>query len=341
MEGRRSPLLGSVFQEKRAAPLSRPNFPGFACTPDAFDLFPNRKSPRRTSQGSPRLSDPTSSSRTVTLDELSRLRSDAFWELHRSVAENGEGLVRRMRDWEDSRSRSEAPFERPHVKDQARRRRRSARLSFAHSEEAAVIPVLEDDDDVEIVYGDASSGLAHPHTRSSSHKKRALSLDTMDVEMSDVELDPPSFATLDDSERCSSPVDVSSGFSTFSSDDEQSPMEGDHDLGISRTPALSHTYTNSTNSSIVSLPLSSAHSLPSSDATASSQSSTAFTFTHNPRPSRQATGVSSSASRSEKAIAALTLAMANGAAGLNDYEPLRAEEGAAALDECQVGELWN
>ncbi|EMD41762.1 hypothetical protein CERSUDRAFT_110336 [Gelatoporia subvermispora B] len=341
MDERRSPVLGSVFQEKRAAPLSRPMLSGFACTPDAFDLFPNRKSPRRASQTSPRLSDPLPSSRTVPLDELTRLRSDAFWELHRSVAENGEGLVRRMRDWEDNRSGSEARSERAHVKDQGRRKRRSARHSFTLSEDSPIIPAIEDEDDVEIVFGDASSGLAYSRNRSPAHKKRAASLGMMDVDMPDVEAYSPSYMSAEDGERCSSPLEVSSGFSTFSSDDEQSPMDGMHDLGASRTPALSHTYTNSTNSSVVSLPLSSAPVAAHSTDLAIQGHNSPFSFAHSSGPSTSSAQVSLSSTRSEKAIAALTLAMANGAAGLNDYAPLHAEQGATALDECQVGEMWH
>ena len=62
-------------------------------------------------------------------------------------------------------------------------------------------------------------------------------------------------------------------------------------------------------------------------------------------PSARSHGVRNSppptASRSEKAIAALTLAMANGAAGISDYEALRMTEGLATLDESHAGELWD
>lgn len=47
-----------------------------------------------------------------------------------------------------------------------------------------------------------------------------------------------------------------------------------------------------------------------------------------------------SASSAEKAIAALTLAMANGAGGLGDYEAVRALN-VSSTDESQVGELWH
>jgi hypothetical protein len=51
--------------------------------------------------------------------------------------------------------------------------------------------------------------------------------------------------------------------------------------------------------------------------------------------------MSPSSSRSEKAIAALSLAMANGAGGLNDYSALRAKEIPPIIEDSQVGELWH
>lgn len=50
--------------------------------------------------------------------------------------------------------------------------------------------------------------------------------------------------------------------------------------------------------------------------------------------------ISTSASGAEKTIAALTLAMANGAGSLGDYEAVRALNVSLA-DESQVGELWH
>ena len=49
----------------------------------------------------------------------------------------------------------------------------------------------------------------------------------------------------------------------------------------------------------------------------------------------------STITRNEKAIAALTLAMANGAAGISDYEALRLQEGLTTLDATHAGELWD
>ena len=109
--------------------------------------------------------------------------------------------------------------------------------------------------------------------------------------------------------------------------------------GIFSTPALSHTYSVSANSSLVSLPLShqpgeSAASMP----IASNSSNTAVPGCKAPLSSPH---LPSTASRSEKAIAALTLAMANGAAGINDYEALRMTEELTTLDESHAGELWS
>lgn len=282
------------------------------------------------------------------------MRSHAFWELQRSVAEGGEGLVRRMRDWENSRSRSSASP--PHLRDRDPQRR-SWRRSMPHGHEnvcasagtdAAAGPSPEnDEDDVEIVSGDIASGSAYFHIRSASHKRRALSTGTMDVDLPvlpEVAVHPSPVTSAEGSEHCSSPIVTSAGASAYSSDDEDLyPLEAPpRHSGALFTPALTHTYTSSTNSSLVSLPLS-RPLFQSNDPPPFT--SAPFTFTMDPRPDSKSLHLPSSASRSEKAIAALTLAMANGAGGLNDYAALRLAEGASAdtpsIDECQVGELWH
>ena len=91
-------------------------------------------------------------------------------------------------------------------------------------------------------------------------------------------------------------------------------------------------YSTSTNSSMISLSLS-----PQGGESASVMSP--LPIPGNTRPSH--VPCNNTASRSEKAIAALTLAMANGAAGINDYEALRLAEGLTALDATHAGELWN
>jgi hypothetical protein len=55
--------------------------------------------------------------------------------------------------------------------------------------------------------------------------------------------------------------------------------------------------------------------------------------------SQEDVSLTSSASRTEKAIAALSLAIANGAAGLGDYDTLR--DIPSVMIDSQVGELWH
>jgi hypothetical protein len=91
---------------------------------------------------------------------------------------------------------------------------------------------------------------------------------------------------------------------------------GDMDLDLPQTtptipPELSHTVASSSTSSLLSL---------------------------SPPPT-----IPSPSSREEKVIAALTLALANGAAGLNDYSAVREALGASALHAdgaAEVGEMW-
>ena len=94
---------------------------------------------------------------------------------------------------------------------------------------------------------------------------------------------------------------------------------GEMDLDLPQTtptipPELSHTVASSSTSSLLSL---------------------------SPPPT-----VSSPSSREEKVIAALTLALANGAAGLNDYSAVREALGAsaphadAAAEVGEIGQMW-
>lgn len=69
---------------------------------------------------------------------------------------------------------------------------------------------------------------------------------------------------------------------------------------------------------------------PSSHSTATSLAS-----------SQETPSLTSSASRTEKAIAALSLAIANGAGGLGDYEAVRELDSSPAALDSQAGELWH
>jgi len=119
--------------------------------------------------------------------------------------------------------------------------------------------------------------------------------------------------------------------SAYNSDDESMDLINDSPLSTSiiasspGAPALSYSFTNSTNSSFVSLP------------------STYLGLHSKSSPPRQhlLSPTSPSSTRSEKAIAALSLAIANGAGGLNDYAALRGMEAPSIIEDSQVGELWH
>jgi hypothetical protein len=147
-------------------------------------------------------------------------------------------------------------------------------------------------------------------------KKRALSAGVMDFES----LNP----STEDSERCSSPVDHwGSTQSTFASDDDND----------SSSAAWGHT--GSTTSFTTSSPMSWSYSSEAPTNPFQTLSSTSTL-------PRKALSLPLSASRSEKALAALTLALANGAGGLNDYEPLLSmQDDSSSLRDYNVGELWD
>jgi len=184
-----------------------------------------------------------------------------------------------------------------------------------------------DEDDVQIFGGTSISPGEATHPR----KKRALSLGPLDAThfLGRVSHDysPPdnacdSSATSDDeSDASGRPVDRTHSRQTSSA----SSKRASDPSAVSNTPALSHTYSTSASSSIVSLPL------PSPlQASADQQNS-----------SPQVAWFSPNASRSDKAIAALTLAMANGVGGINDYQAILALQGHSADESAEVGELWH
>ncbi|KAI0735316.1 hypothetical protein C8Q76DRAFT_791884 [Earliella scabrosa] len=345
------PSSDPILPTEQTPTLGFPSTSRLPCSSAAFQFFP-QKSPRRQSLSGSRSArarlardaSPRDGER-ISPDEARRLRTNALADLHRSVAESSEGLVRRMRDWERSR-RMSARSERqalgsPSALDAPHQLRKPGRrpTSYYGTPQAAamVAEQSEDDEDDLFIVGETCS---LPMARSPAHKKRALSLSMMDVDHPETEALPSPFASLGGSERSSSPIDHSSGPSACSSDDEgQADMDTDlSSSGVFSTPALSHTYSVSTNSSLVSLPL----SLQGGEgATTAIKASTSSTTVHTCYASPSAPYLPSTASRSEKAIAALTLAMANGAAGINDYDALRMTEELTTLDETHAGELWN
>lgn len=289
-------------------------------TSDAFQFFPNRpKVSHRPTRSSQLNNIPISSAgdHTTTPSDMDRLRSDAFYELHRSVTESGEGLVSRMRDWEGSLTALSTSYS-SHARMETPRGRKhySSNAEFNWTSDMTEDLDEEEEDDIQIVSGNISSPGTLAHW-GPPHKKRALSMSIMEVEHASTEDLPSTFVSPESSERCSSPVDPSiSDISTFTSDDDEVSSLGRSFL----TPAL--TSTNSANSSLISLPL------------------PPLSRNHN---QSGAFHIPSTASREEKAIAALTLAMANGAAGLNDYADIRVFEGnqSSTIDESLIGEMWH
>ncbi|KAH9857907.1 hypothetical protein C2E23DRAFT_719342 [Lenzites betulinus] len=307
-------------------------------TSAAFQLFPQKKARRLQHTGRSRFTQDASPREAgrISPDEARRMRADALGELHRSVAENGEGLVRKMRDWESTRSRSVRPAADAHQPKRSWRRLTSC---YGTPLAPAAVPEQVDDDEDDIfIVGEASS---IPIAGSPARKKRALSTGSMDIDLLAAEEHPSPFAGLSNGDRSSSPIARSSGTSAYSSDDEgHADMDVELESSASgpfSTPALSHTYSTSTNSSVVSLPLS-AHPSEGNPGVHGALSSATIPSTERASP---ALCGSPPTTRSEKAVAALALAMANGAAGISDYDALRAAEGLTTLDGSHAGELWS
>lgn len=307
-----------TFASSLTAPL--------ASTSAAFQFFPQKKARRSrfSREPSPR------EARRISPDEARRMRADALGELHRSVLESGEGLVRKMRDWESRPARPAADTHQPR-----RSWRRLASYYGTPQAAEAVSECPEEDEDDIFIVGETSS---FPAAHSDVQKKRSLS---MDVDLPEMEAYSSPFVRLDGCDRSSSPIAPSSGPSAYSSDDE-GHADMDVELASSASgpfssPALSHTYSTSANSSLVSLPLFAHTSERGADMGAALPPSATITSSEFTAP---ALG-SPPSTRSEKAIAALALAMANGAVGISDYEALRAGEGLATLEETHAGELWS
>jgi hypothetical protein len=305
---------------------SAPPTPSFPATSAEFKLFPKHTRTQSNSrQPNPQSDPPLPSIDDIDIDtqaHLTRLRSDAFWELRRSVEENGEGLVRRMRDYESSRSRG-AVYSK--AKDSLRRGRKRHSISVRPRRAIDTGDGSDEEDGAKSFVGETGSSEAGDYC--TARKKRAFSLG-----MAESGAHSSSLVDLEGSERCSSPgAAFFSAPSAYNSDDESMDLFNDSPLSMSGiasspgAPALSHSFTNSTNSSFVSLP-------PPFYGVSSKSS---------PPRHYSLTNTSPSSSRSEKAIAALTLAMANGAGGLNDYSALRAMEIPPIIEDSQVGELWH
>ncbi|KAH9944499.1 uncharacterized protein BXZ73DRAFT_39603 [Epithele typhae] len=320
-------FLGEPAPAPRTSPQTSMPTLGLPSSSAAFQFFsqkPQKTTPRQARSRRARLSRDASPREgdQITSDEARRMRADALGELHRSVEEGGEGLLRRMQDFE----RAGGPMRPPHASPRRSWRRPT---SYYRTLQAFAAPEQSDDDDDDIFIVDKPA-VSPAACRSPPYKKRALSLSMMEVDVPEDETDSSVGPVHCD--RGSSPV-RSSGPSAYSSDDDG---HGDLDTelsssGVFSTPALSHTYSASNNSSVVSLSL-----LPCDSGNAMSPPTGPPAMElRSPSPPP------STATPSEKAIAALTLAIANGAAGLSDYEALRMAESLTSLDATHAGELWD
>jgi hypothetical protein len=313
---------------------SAPHTPLFAATPEDFLLFPSRSDYRETASEKSRRGSMNSvgirdSHSDISEADATRLRSDAFWELRRSIAVSGEGLVKRMRDFERSRSKLDI-YRRARVADRQRAKKR-------HSPSAPVTRKSNssesDEDDVHIYSGELC-GLPI------SRQKRASSLGSMNLDNDEME-----------SSLFSEYVNQASTRSSFSNDDADNlscrsfnttfPPNSLHSTSSSPAYKYSHTMTFSPPLSGPSFS-SPARSFEAPRSSPTHQNSkflsshpTAASFAS----SEEDVSLTSSASRTEKAIAALSLAIANGAAGLGDYDALR--DIPSVMIDSQVGELWH
>jgi hypothetical protein len=280
-----------------SSPIPAAPTPVFAATSAEFHLFPQNN---RTTSRKRRATHHVDSALDLDFQtdaqmaDLTRLRSDAFWQLHRSVEENGEGFVKSMRMYETRRSRTNAL----NLKESQRRGRRRSPI---HS--PTPIQMCDDSgddaDDVQIFAGEPTNTIF-----TSRGKQRAFSVGVAEESMK-----PHHSAAFAPSDRCSSPGATCDSSSSISDDDCFPIRQPNPQL----SPALSHSlsHSESANSSLISLNL--------------------------PAPFAPNAIL---ASRSEKAIAALSLAIANGAGGLDDYEALRRLH-TFSPDNCEVGEMWH
>lgn len=238
----------------------------------AFQLFP--MAGRRSTKT--RRSSCQSDSGDIALNDrdadLRGLRTSAFWELHRSVAESGEGFVRRMQDLENSLSR-------PDILSKGRE------STLIGKRRSSIIP-------------------SPPCSARLDQMCDCSDDDEDDVQILDGEVGVNQWSQISSSFRDSSQVPLA-----YRTDDEEATSSS---ISVHSSP-----------STTTSIPF------PSSD------SSTSLPYSADP------SALEYPSSRSDKALAALTLALANGAAGLTDFAALQALHVPLAMDECQVGDMWD
>lgn len=238
---------------------------------------------------------------------LHQLRSSAFFDLQRSVEETGQGFVTKMRDWESTRESTDNG--RGRKRPQSMISRQKSNMAYSDSEE-----------DVLILAAGSPRGEELPPW-GSPKRKRAASVGMMDS-------DPPTMEIQS--------VDVfSSSIDNWGNASVSTASEGDNDSLLASSDHVGSATSITTN--LASSPMSCSHS---------SESSACPFFPSPTTPSLDDFSIPQDtenpiSSCSDKALAALTLALANGAGGLNDYKPvLDAQQGASFIDY-EVGELWD
>ncbi|KAG8219925.1 hypothetical protein J3R82DRAFT_920 [Butyriboletus roseoflavus] len=334
----RSSTPASADSRTASSSSSTPHTPLFPASSADFLLFPSHplcggnlstRNPRSPSSAVSFLHDDQCESSEL---ELSRLRSAAFSELQRSVQENGEGFVKRMREFEDSRSKSAQHFRARGV-ERRRRKRYSPSVPITSTGKSSV---SDDDDDVLIL----SSALgAQPfHSR----QKRSSSMGAMDD--SNFQL----HGKANSSGRLSPISSIFHPFPFAHYASHVHPNISNQSTELSTSFSTSFDFTNPFHTNAFKSALSCSSSdflastadVPLSNSCAEYPSSSPMISPPQSPCHLSAGAISTSASSTEKAIAALTLAMGNGAGSLGDYEAVRALNVSLA-DESQVGELWH
>lgn len=344
---------------------SIPPTPQLPSTSDAFQF----RAARNVSTTQPR--EHATQSELLPEPELSHIHSQAFSDLRRTVAETGEGFVQRMREFEEHRSRTGPSrtvfegWEQCLTRNAGAFKRGRKRPSISPVRQETRSPTSKsraadnDDSDVEIL---SASALGVP-SEWKSFKKRAVSLGGLDS----LDQGPVAYPAFGGSEGSISPIDVlSSCVSDVSSEDEsddellmRSTDVHAHSLGHPRssattltTPSSSFTgaFSSSASSSLMSLP----HAPPypsnppivrQSSSASSSMCPSSPRRNRSRRVRRHGSGSTPTpqSSRTERAVAALSLALANGAGSVSDYEALRIAQSALGLEDHHqdAGALWS
>ncbi|KAF5312509.1 hypothetical protein D9619_003141 [Psilocybe cf. subviscida] len=296
----------------------------FATTSAQFDLFAR---PERSSSAKNRSQGHTSRGNSNYQPaphpaDHGRLRSTAFWDLRQSIAKNGEGFIRRMREYERSRSK---PQNHQKAKDAEKRGRK--RLPLRNKKSPARSPSSDasdddNDDDILICSGESANHIFRP----SFTGQRARCLDAMDVDLEwssqsqgPKNEDANHTTSLKDTKHTTKcPETQPDDNDTTSSHDEQ--LFSDHiDSCLSESsPSLSTSSCGSPHSSVFSIPL------PPS------------TLSDN-----ESDSVSLPSTGSDKILAAVNLALANGAGSINDYSSLWEHNDHYDSQSYDSGDLWH